>query len=512
LPVTYDAQIEPAFSLLLVALRSADQLLIVTCSHTPSSRLLNVVPAARILEAPNLDDAETRELIAALGGNPEIWASITHAVCGAGNPQLVHARVKRLARDGWPIAQLLGGVDQATPAAEIEIERTAAQARLMEELGPNARDLVYRLSVIGGYFDRQLALAMAATPPPIDRAGEALNEAIGPWIEPLGGDYLRLSPLLAGAASDHFTETQVRAMRVQIVDELMERRPPSGALLSTIFVHAIACEYSAPLAMLSAMIMQREGEQRRYLAEQLFALQFLQTERPILASDPFASILLRRAQFVVCVEHEAWDLALNSAERLFHEAAAIPNEEIRGGMEIINLATVLSETRLPKSPRNWLRHLLRYRELMRSATGALADAARQGAEEFRAGMPIDIHHFLFAINATRRSSVAALVAVFAESMRCLPRRATISSPALTMAPGICACSSPMPGTASTRRGPSMERPRRPTSQDSLRPRQNGVTRVWRSNVWSPKPLCWMNTLPTPITLSACSTKAKSATA
>lgn len=420
LPVEQDAHIETNLACLMMAARSKYQLIIATCSHTPSNRLLNYAPANVVRSVPNLSEDEVRDLVSALGGDPDRWSSITYAICGGGNPQLVHGRLKRLAREGWPDRELLGGFDPTTPTVGADDERAAARMRLMFELDSRARDLVYRLSVVGTHFDRQLALALAAVPPSIDRPGEALDQAIGPWIEPLGGDYLRLSPLLAGSAKEHLSEAQGRAVQVRIVDELIRRRPLTGSMLSTILIHALACQDDAALTMLALLTLTASDAKKRYVAEQLFGLQFLRTDRLILPKNLHGSVLLREAQFQICVEHEAWDLAEVTAQRLFEEAGALPDDELRDGMQMIALSMVLSEVRLPKSPRGWVHRLLQCRGLLHSAGGRLGEEVRESMERVRGAFNGDIQDFLFVINATRKSTIADLLGFFAE-LDALPR-------------------------------------------------------------------------------------------
>ena len=413
LPVANELQIEPALALVVAAAWAKDQLVVITCSHPPPNRLLHFAPAAVVAPAPGLSVPEVRELVSDLGGDPDRWAEITHTVCHA-NPQLVHGRLKRLAREGWPTSELLGGIDPRSPASGIEDERTAARRRLMQELDANARDMVYRLSLIGVHFDRTLALSLAQSDPSIERPGEALDQIIGPWVEPLGAEYMRVSPLLVGTATEQYSEKQIHKLRLCIVEDLINRRPLSGALLSCTLLHALACQHEQALAILSSLLMGTTDSNHRYVAEQLFALQFLVRDRPILPKDPNVSIMVRQAQFQVCLVHERWDAAMATAETLFEEIDALSDTQLREGCEIVATALVLSNPRLPMSPPSWMARIVRYRELRQTIAGQVGEQVRASGARFSQETGFDELHFLFSISASRTSSVAELVSVFHE--------------------------------------------------------------------------------------------------
>jgi hypothetical protein len=86
-------------------------------------------------------------------------------------------------------------------ATEIEQERVIARHRLIEALPDGVRALLYRLSIIVGQMDRGLVFAVAEVVPVVERPGEALERLIGPWVERLVGNQLRVSPLVVTPGS-----------------------------------------------------------------------------------------------------------------------------------------------------------------------------------------------------------------------------------------------------------------------------------------------------------------------
>lgn len=414
LPVQLDAEIEDALSLVFGVARESDCLVVVTCSRVPSDRLLSFASSDAVALASNLNEADVGQLVAALGGDADTWGPVTHTVCGNGNPQLVHARLKRLARQGWPATDLLAGIDPRLPASGAEDERTAARRRLQNEVDEPSRGLLYRLSVIGGYFDRPLALELGKLAPSLGQPGEALDWLIGPWIEDLGRGYYRLSPLLSGAAKDVVPASEFKSIQRAIVDNLLSRRPLIGNLISTAFLHALASAHEPGLMMLAALPITAEESKKRYVAQELMALKFLQTDRPLFDTNPYLGVLLRFAQFHVLVEFEEWKQAHECFAQLIKEAAALEISELGSGMEMIALWAGLGEQRLPERVPNWLQLTLRVKELLRSGKGRVLAEAQARAEHFDDGEGLMMHQALFVMNAIKNPTVASLHAVFKE--------------------------------------------------------------------------------------------------
>ena len=153
-------------------------------------------PPSVIVPVPYLSTQEIGELIAGAGQESGLWSPIVQVMSGGGHPQLVQASIAVLESKEWPkeeFANLMMG----TP--EIEQERVVARQRLIEALPDGVRTLLYRLSIIVGQMDRGLALAVAEVAPVVERPGEALERLIGPWVDRLAGDQLRVSPLVVNA-------------------------------------------------------------------------------------------------------------------------------------------------------------------------------------------------------------------------------------------------------------------------------------------------------------------------
>lgn len=115
-----------------------------------------------------------------------------------GHPSLVLATITYLRRNAWVInvgslPLLLTG----DPTREVRGETR----RELLQLLPNddARELLYRVSLIGVPFNNILVQVVAAVPPAIARPAELLPELVGPWVHHVAADRYEVSPLLCDA-------------------------------------------------------------------------------------------------------------------------------------------------------------------------------------------------------------------------------------------------------------------------------------------------------------------------
>jgi tetratricopeptide (TPR) repeat protein len=135
-----------------------------------------------------------------------------------GHPQLVHARLLHLADARWPA---LKHDDLLKTPPDVVRERSEAREMLIEQLSEEQRELVYRLSIIGGLFRRDHAVTIGENTPPIPHPGDALDRLIGPWIEPFHREYYRLSPLLENAANQVWSKEKVQSLHADVARAIL---------------------------------------------------------------------------------------------------------------------------------------------------------------------------------------------------------------------------------------------------------------------------------------------------
>jgi hypothetical protein len=128
-------------------------------------------------------------------GRAKHWSKLIAAQTNS-HPQLVHARLLTLARAGWPP---LRQDDFLETPRELTEERTQTRM-LLAQLPTDEVELLYRLSLVGGVFRRDHAVAIGGIEPALAVPGDAFDRLVGPWVEPVSETYFRLSPLLERAA------------------------------------------------------------------------------------------------------------------------------------------------------------------------------------------------------------------------------------------------------------------------------------------------------------------------
>lgn len=286
------------------------QVVVTTQGDLPTrlSLMLNLSETS-FCQAPGFTNEEIKEL-ATKHGCPsgrtlESWSRIIETTTG-GHPQLVHARVKRIASDGWPRPEL-GHLLEDAGADQVrnEVRRNLPEYVPSEE----ARTLAYRLSVYIGPFKRSHALHLAEHPPAIKNAGEAFDFLSGPWIESYGRSYYKLSPLLKDSAQQMFDQRVVTNLHKTATYSFFVDGVLTQIEISGILMHGIVGQISEPLTRVAENTESLKDDQWVLIARDIDWFTLLATEAGtrLFESDPFASLILRRFQFRIAA-------ALNNPE------------------------------------------------------------------------------------------------------------------------------------------------------------------------------------------------------
>jgi hypothetical protein len=213
----------------------ADGVLIVTSMKSPPPTLvarLGLTPA-QIIDVPYLTEEDVGDMVAKAGGDPKTWARPIHTFAGGGHPQLVDARIAGLEQRGWNNKELLADILPLPGAPnDMAAERMHVRNRLLQDLRAGESDLLLRLSLLLGSFDRDMALVAAEIPTPIVTPGLVFDFLVGPWIEQIGPQRYRLSPLLKDSGETGLSAPLRRAVKISVLKHLMQQRPfPAEQLL-----------------------------------------------------------------------------------------------------------------------------------------------------------------------------------------------------------------------------------------------------------------------------------------
>ena len=357
-----DGQARTALVRCLQALQRRDRSAIVTAYRRPSQKMLTELglSAEAVIEIPYLTEEEANEIVRAAAGDPEQWGGIAFAAGAQGHPQLVHAFVLGMAARGWPRSEVRDIVIRGFASDDIDAEREAARRSIVATLSEDARDLLYRLSLVIGRFERALAVTIAEVLPPIQRAGELLDSLVGPWVEVVGKDAFRISPLAANAGRGMLTQEAQETMHGTIAIQMLAKRRINATDANWILMHALLGKETDSLFALAYAVLKAESKAIELLGEHFFVLQMMRTDQPIFPANRAVSIVLRLAQFKLVAAEEDGKKTEACVEALLREASSGP--DLRANLEAtVALASILNTIGIASSVPDWVELLQRFR-------------------------------------------------------------------------------------------------------------------------------------------------------
>ena len=338
--------------LLYTVLRRRGRVVLSTRRSLPDRflRQLAINPSSTIT-VPPFTEVDIATFATALGcpdaDRASQWAAVI-ALHTKGHPQLVHAQLLHLIERKWP---RMGTEDIVTTPPDVIREQ--AQARQLLSAAREAdRELLYRLSVISGPFRRDHAVAIGESPPAVPYPGDVFDHLFGPWIESLGGDYYRLSPLLDAAAAQVWSPETVRSMNAVVAAAILRCRPLTTLeATSLLFLTLRGRAYGLMVVVMRAMIFSRE-EVWQILSRDLSWLVLAGADSPLIPDDKVAAFTLRLLQFRVAAELEP-NRASAVAQLWEREIERFDPEQLYLHMRFMFAVTVVFHYKVPL-PAKWL--------------------------------------------------------------------------------------------------------------------------------------------------------------
>lgn len=409
-----DSSVTLALARVLSALRHRDRSALFTCYRKPSARSLVElgIDASTLIEALYFSEEEVCELVRECGGDPKTWGRLAYAASAHGHPQLAHAFVLGMASRNWPVSELREVVVRGLSSDDIDAERDATLRSLTKTMPEETRDLLYRLSLVIGRFDRDLVLNIAAHSPAISRAGERLDELIGPWIEPVSRSIFRVSPLAGKSGQGSLTVEEQCKLHALVARKMMSRKTINASQASMILSHALAGKADDCLIKLSYGVIAADMEKLPLLAEHFFLLPILNIDALIYPENTMISGLLRLAQFRL-VAASGKDVSIAAcASALLREVAALSDSRLRDPFEAMALATIIGSMGCANYLPQWLELLRRFRELVERDKHFHKFKTHFGS--MPGGDAVSIYGVMFAIGATGISSVKRFEEIIVE--------------------------------------------------------------------------------------------------
>jgi len=170
----------------------------------------------------------------------------------------------------------------------------------MGELPSEAtRLLAHRLTVAIGPFTRGHAFAAASVTPTVSMPGESLDVLVGPWVERVGSDTYRVSPLLEGAAKETLPALEVAAINEALALYPFTKGKVTAAEVGTAFLHGLLAQSKKALAQHVHFLLTTNFESVPGVAEALFVLpgMALGPGQRLFRGDAALEVMLRVVQF-----------------------------------------------------------------------------------------------------------------------------------------------------------------------------------------------------------------------
>ena len=361
-------QVSLSFARVIKALYRRNRKVIVSCYRKPSLKALTTAGLDQecIVECPYFSEKEASALVACYEGQPEDWGRLAHMAGGFGHPQLTHAFVNGMAARGWPIEEVATILAHGLTSDDTDAARDAARQNLLIALPEGTRTLLYRLSLTFGRFPRSMALTIGEISPPVSHAGECLDHLIGPWVETVGKDLFRISPLAGGSGGKTLSPNEIRHIHETIAIQMLANSTIDVSDIDVILVHAFTGKSASCLTKLAETVLLADSRTVAQLAEHVLFFRFLKTDAPIFPEDSLVSAVLRLVQFQLAAVTVLQNNISRIVAALFDEIASMPEGERKRVLEHTALMTVLSTMGIANHLDDWVALLLRLETMVQA--------------------------------------------------------------------------------------------------------------------------------------------------
>ena len=356
-----DTQVTLSLARVIEASRRHNLGVIITCHRRPSSATLGRIGLNQgcVVECPYFSEKEVCSLVIKNGGNPNRWGKLAYIAGASGHPQLTHAFVIGMAARGWPAGEFRDIVNRGISSEDIDETRDEVRRGLVSRLPEGTRNLLYRLSLTIGRFNRSMALALGDIRPTLAQTGECMDQLIGPWIEAVGQDMFRVSPL-ATTIGRHMLPTNIQQrIHETLATQMLRKRTIDASNADTILAHAMLGKSTHSLFAVAQGVLSSDPRTLDMLAEQLLLLRFSRADVLIYADDPLVSGSLRLAQFKLAASAGEGNEVSDIAAALFKEIGDLPQGKRKRALEAMAVITVLGTIGVANYLDNWVTLLLR---------------------------------------------------------------------------------------------------------------------------------------------------------
>ena len=407
-----DNHVTLSLSRVIEASRRHNLALIITCHRRPSTSTLAGIGLNQgcVVECPYFSEKEVCSLVTKNGGNPNRWGKLAYIAGAAGHPQLTHAFVIGMAARGWPVGEFRNMVNRGMSSEDIDETRDEVRRGLVSQLPEETRNLLYRLSLSIGRFNRSLVLKLGDVPPTLAQTGECMDQLIGPWIEPVGRGTFRVSPLASAVGRQMLPSDVQQRIHETIAVQMLRKSTVDVRDVDAILAHAILGKSPQSLFALAQGLFSADPRTVDILAEQFLFLRFSRTDVAIFAEDPLISGILRLAQFKLAAAAGEGDEIATIAAAFFKEISGMPSGEQKCALEAMAAVIVLGTKGIANQLDNWITLLLHFKTVGES-NAFLQDMIADALTELDGSNYLDA---LFDIGSAGLTSIARLEHIIKE--------------------------------------------------------------------------------------------------
>ncbi|HQT86696.1 MULTISPECIES: hypothetical protein [Acidiphilium] len=348
-------------------------LLILTSYRPPTAggRLALGISETAVIDVPLLAVDEIEEIVLRAGGDGN-WVAAVWLASRAGHPQLARALVVGLQGRGWPEDERDRLLTEGAP--EISEQLEATRRRLIRAVPDEpGRSLLHRLGLLAGRFPRKVAIALGAIEPAAQLPGERFDALVGPWIDRVGSDRYRASPLVAGSGDDVLSPAEIKAAHRAIAEALVATGKIDVDQIDNILVHGRAGAATWPLMAIAQLVLTTERETLAKVAPFAPRLRAADTSRPLLPTNPHLGLMLRLAQACLTAARNFGPEAGRAARALIAELDAFDGEG-KSMLETVGFGKLLFERGFSSAVPEWPDLLRRFVQVSAQEVPSLESA------------------------------------------------------------------------------------------------------------------------------------------
>ena len=380
---------------------------LILTSHRPPTAagcLALGISETAVIEVPLLTAGEIEEIVLR-GGGDENWATAVWLASRGGHPQLARALVVGLQGRGWPSDERTRLVTEGAP--EISEQLEATRRKLVRAVpDQSGRSLLHRLGLVAGRFPRKVAIALGSVEPVAQLPGERFDSLVGPWIDRVGSDRYRVSPLIAGSGDDVLPPVEIEAAHRAIAEALVTTRSIDVDQIDNILVHGRAGSANAPLMAIAHLVITERRETLAQVAPFAPRFRAADTSRPILPTNPHLSLILRLAQTCLAAAQDFGPQAGRAARALIAELDAFDGEG-KSALESAGLGKLLFEDGFSSAVPEWPDLLHRF---LQASAHTIPSSLSTEAGDLPGEQPLG--PTLFAFGLSNLSTVSQIMDAF----------------------------------------------------------------------------------------------------